>query len=84
MHLCIFIGERSRSFEKAFLVSGLVLLIPAGAYRMGIDALSLFTPLSFPADGNLLLSGSFPVFTLWAVLSVAALIEAKRRWCRPE
>lgn len=84
MHLCIFIGERSRSFEKAFLVSGLVLLIPAGAYRMGIDALSLFTPLSFLANGNLLLSGSFPVFTLWAVLSVAALIEAKRRWCRPE
>lgn len=84
MHFCIFIGERSKGFERAFLATALALLLPAAAYHFGADALRLATPLFFLSDGNLLLSGSLCIvlFVIWAVLSVLALLAAKRNWCR--
>lgn len=84
MHLCVFIGERCDGFEKAFLISGVTLLIPAAAYSFGMDAVQIATPLSFLSDGNPLLSGSNGVipFTVWAVLSIVALFTAKRNWCK--
>ena len=84
MHLCIFIGERCAGFEKAFLTSGVMLLIPAAAYSFGMDAIRIATPLSFLSDGNLVLSGSNGVilFVAWMGLSIAALFAAKRNWCQ--
>ena len=41
MNLCVFIGVRSSKFEKAFLISGLTLLIPATVYRFGVRTISL-------------------------------------------
>lgn len=84
MHLCIFLGEQSGAFEKTFLISLLTLVIPAVAYRFGVDALGIVTPLGLLADGSILLSGSAGIlaFTLWTVLSLAALLIAKYKWCR--
>ncbi len=82
MHLCVFIGERGKGFEKAFLISGIALLLPAAAYRFGANAIQMATPLSFLADGNPLLSGSIVPFVLWLTMSILALSAAKRSWCR--
>ncbi len=84
MHLCVFIGERCAGFEKAFLLSGVVLLIPAAAYSFGMDAAQIVTPLSFLSDGNLLLSGTNGVllFVAWIGLAVFVLFVAKRNWCK--
>ena len=83
-HLCIFIGERCQSFEKAFLFSGLLLLIPAAAYYFGADALAFLTPASFLADSSPIFYGTdtIPLFAGWMVFSILALLSAKRRWCR--
>lgn len=84
MHLCIFIGERCRGFEKAFLLSGLALLIPAAAYYFGADALAFVTPSSLLADKSPFLFGpdAIPLFAVWMLLSLLALFSAKRAWCR--
>lgn len=84
MHLCVFIGERCDGFEKAFLISGVTLLIPAAAYSFGMDAVQIATPLSFLSDGNLLLSGSNGVisFVAWMGISIVALFAAKQNWSK--
>ena len=84
MHLCILIGQRSGGFEKTFLISGVVLLLPAVAYSFGVGVLQITTPLSFISDGNILLSGSTGMirFVFWIALSLLALVDAKRNWCR--
>ena len=81
-HFCVFIGERCRSFEKAFLVSGLFILLPAAAYYFGADALSFLTPASFLADSSPIFygTGTIPTFIVWMAMSVLALIAAKYDW----
>ncbi len=78
-HLCIFLAQRSKSFEQAFLLSGAILLLPAAAYSFGVDALGWFTPLAFLAEGNILLNNQL-LFALWLTLSLAAVFLAKRHW----
>lgn len=83
MHLCLALSIRSRSFERAVLMESAVLLIPAAAYHFGADAMGIFTPLSFLADENVLLSGgSILPIVLWMALSLLALASAKRCWCK--
>ena len=82
MHLCIFIAERSGSFDKAFVISAGALLLPAAAYHFGADFLEPFTPLSFLSDGNILLGGTGIFFLLWFGASFVALWLAQRHWCR--
>ena len=83
MHLCIYIGERCGEFEKTFLISGVSFLIPAAAYRFGAHTLKIATPLTFLSDGNLLMSDGCGIglFAVWMVLSLLALLSAKRHWC---
>ncbi len=83
-NLCVFFGEWSGRFDKTFLWSGGVLLLPAAIYSYNVDALRIFTPLTFLADGNVLLAGAGRVvlFACWMALSVFALLYARRRWCR--
>lgn len=83
MHLGVFISGRCGSFEKSFLVSGVMLLIPAGICRFTADSLSVIAPLTFLAEGNPLLTGGNGLFLLavWLFLSVAALLSSKRSWC---
>ena len=84
MHLCIFVSERSGSFEKSFLIGGGVILIPAAVGRFVEVPLRAVTPLSFFAEKNPLLAGADGVVWLcvWGVLSLAALLAARRNWCR--
>lgn len=84
MHLCVFIGERCAGFEKAFLISGVTLLIPAAAYSFGMDTIQVATPLSFLSDGNLLLSSSNGMifFVAWMEISIVALFTAKQNWSK--
>ena len=83
MHLCIFIGERYGAYEKTLLFSLVTLVIPATAYRFGVDASGIVTPLGLLADGNILLwdSNGIIMFALWMVLSFIALFVAIRNWC---
>ena len=83
-HFCIFIGERCQSFEKAFLFSGVFILLPVAAYYFGADALSFVTPASFLADSSPIFYGTntIPAFVVWMIASVLALFVAKRSWCR--
>jgi len=81
MHLCIFIAERSGSFDKAFVISAGALLLPAAAYHFGADFLEPFTPLSFLSDGNILLGGTWVFFLVWLIVSAGALWLAQRHWC---
>lgn len=82
VHFCIFIGERCQSFEKAFLYSGVFVLLPAAAYYFGADALSFVTPASFLSDSSPIFYGNntIPAFVVWMIASVVALIVAKRNW----
>ncbi len=80
-NLCVFFAERSKGFEKAFLLSGAVLLLPATVYSFGADPVAAFTPMTFLADGNILLAGPWLLLP-WLILSVIALAVAKRHWCR--
>ena len=82
LNLCVFVGERVRGFEKAFLVNLVVLLIPAAAYRFGAHGLKFVTPVSFLADGNILQSeaGNILIFGAWIVGAIVALVTAKRDW----
>ena len=82
MNLCVFVGEKVRGFEKAFLINLVFLLIPAAAYRFGVHGLKFVTPVSFLADGNILLldAGSVIIFGVWIVGAIAALAAAKRDW----
>lgn len=84
MHLCIFIGDRSKGGEKAFWISSVILLLPAAAYSFGADAVQGLTALPFLSDGALLLSdrGNIGIFALWMLLSVLFLFAAKRNWCQ--
>ena len=84
VHFCIFIGERCQSFEKAFLFSGLFMLLPTAAYYFGVDTLAFLTPASFLADSSPIFYGSntIPVFAVWMMASVLALLAAKRNWCK--
>lgn len=84
VHFCIFIGEKCQSFEKAFLFSGVFILLPAAAYYFGADGLAFLTPASFLADSSPIFYGTntIPVLAVWMVLSVSALIAAKRNWCK--
>lgn len=82
-NLCVFIGERCKGFEKAFLFSGLFLLLPAAAFYFGADWAGYLTPAGLVADYAYLYKPAFLLlFALWAVLSVAALLAAKRNWCK--
>ncbi len=73
MHLCVLIGSCCSGFEKTFLISGLVLLIPAAVYAFGFDAMGFITVLP-------LLSAGFPLLGLviWMVLSTIAVVWAGR------
>ena len=84
VHFCIFIGEKCQSFEKAFLFSGVFILLPAAAYYFGADALAFATPASFLADSSPIFYGTntIPAFVVWMIASVLALFVAKRSWCR--
>lgn len=83
-NVCIFIIERSNGYEKAFLISGFMLLLPAAAYRFGANALKVVTPLSFLSDGNLLFSvtDGLIAFSCWIAISFLALLAAERHWCQ--
>lgn len=82
MHLCLFLGERSKSFEQAFLSESVVLLLPAAAYRFGADAFRFITPLSLLADGRALFSGGgLMLLIVWMLLSLLALFGAGQHWC---
>lgn len=84
MQICIFIGERSTSFEKAFVLNGVVLLVPAAVYAGGVDALRFLTPSALLSDGPALLSASgLMILVIWAFVSLAALLSAHRHWCKP-
>ena len=82
MNLCVFVGEKVRGFEKAFLINLVFLLIPAAAYRFGVHNLKFVTPVSFLADGNVLqfTAGNILIFGIWTVGSIAALVAAKHDW----
>lgn len=84
MNLCVFIAEHSERFEKAFLISGVLLLIPATAFRFGVHVLRFITPLSFVADNTvcLLQTNGIISLLLWTVISLLALLRARCRWCR--
>lgn len=83
MHLCIFISERSGGFEKTFLFSGLLLVIPAAVVLLGVDAVAWTTPMTLLAYGNFLFSGvsGAVLFVIWMGLSIAALLLARHHWC---
>lgn len=84
MHLCMLIGDRSRGFEKSFLISGLALLIPAAAYSFGVNAFQAITPLPFLSGGSVLLTDGAGIFqfAVWTILSTLSLLAARRLWCR--
>ena len=83
MNLCVFIAVRSELFEKAFLFSGVLLLIPAAAFRFGVHMLQFLTPMFFAADGNLLsATNNFFPFASWMLISVLAIFAAKHRWSK--
>ena len=83
MNLCVFIAARSERFEKAFLFSGVLLLIPAAAFRFGFHMLQFLTPMFFAADGNLLsATNNFVPFASWMLISVLAIFAAKHRWSK--
>ena len=82
MNLCVFVGEKVREFEKAFLINLVFLLIPAVAYRFGIHGFGFITPISFLADGNILQHRAHIIvsFTLWLASSIFVLYIAKQGW----
>ena len=84
MHLCFFISERSGGFEKTFLISGLLLIIPAAVVLLGVDAVAWITPMTLLSYGNFLISGSSGIilFAVWTILSIVGLLLAKHHWCR--
>ena len=49
-HLCLYFSEIGGSGEKAMALGGVFLLLPAAAYRLGVNWLSPLTPLTFLAD----------------------------------
>ena len=82
MNLCVFVGERVRGFEKAFLINLVFFVIPAAAYRFGVHGLKFVTPVSFLANGNVLQfsAENMLIFGIWTVGSIVALIAAKHDW----
>ena len=84
MHLCIFIGEQCRNFEKTCLFCGLLILLPAAAYTFGMDGMAFLTPASFLADCSPIFYGSKNIFCFagWMTASVLILLAAKRNWCK--
>lgn len=84
MHLCIFISERSSGFEKTFLLSGLLLVIPSVAVFLGAQALSWATPMTLLCYGSFLFSGMSGVvmFIAWTVVGVVAVLSARCHWCK--
>lgn len=85
-HFCIFIGERCRTFEKAFLLDSMLFVLPTAAYYFGGGALDFLTPASFLADHTPFFYGteSIPVFVMWMAASIAALLAAERNWHTPK
>ena len=83
-HLCIFIGERCRNFEKTCLFCGLLVLLPAAAYTFGVDGMVFLTPASFLADCSPIFYGSKNIFCFagWMTASVLILLASKRNWCK--
>ena len=66
------------------LIGGGAILIPAVVCRFVETPLRAVTPLSFFAEKNPLLAGADGVVWLcmWVLLSLAALLLARRNWCR--
>lgn len=84
MHFCIAISERFRGFEKTFLLSGLLLLVPVTVWYLSGGDLPVPTPAVFLADASPLLYGleHISAFILWFVISCFALFLSARNWCR--
>ena len=84
MNICIFIASKTGGFEKALLFNGISMLIPATAYRFGVHAISVITPIRFLADGNILfLNGNdIMLFLMWLAVSLLALYMSRRNWCK--
>lgn len=84
VHFCIYIGEKCQNFEKAFLLSGMLLLLPGAAYYFGADTLSFVTPASFLADNSPIFYGinTILAFVVWMLVSVFTLLAARRNWCK--
>lgn len=84
MSICVFIGVKCSGFEKAFLVSGIIIVLPATAIRFGAHGLSILSPINLLADENILLvsPNSLIKLAIWGVLSFTAMFIANRSWCK--
>ena len=81
--LCILAGVRTGGFDRSFVVNSVALVLPAAVYAFGVDMLQIVTPLSFLSDQDPLLvgAGGLIQWLCWTVLSLIALIAAKKYWC---
>ena len=84
MNICVFIASKTGGFEKALLLNGISILIPATAYRFGIQSISVITPIRFLADRNILFrnSNDIMLFLVWSAVSLLALYMSRRNWCK--
>ena len=83
-NFCIAISQRCRGFEKTFLLSALLLLLPSAVWYLTGGELAILTPAVLLADASPLLYGPehISAFLPWFVLSCLALFLSARNWCR--
>ena len=83
-NFCIAISQRCRGFEKTFLLSALLLLLPSAVWYLTGGELAILTPAVLLADASPLLYGPEHIssFLPWFVLSCLALFLSARNWCR--
>ena len=84
MNICVFIASKTGGFEKALLLNGISMLIPATAYRFGVHTISVITPIRFLSDRNILfLNGNdIMLFLMLLAVSLLALYMSRRNWCK--
>ena len=82
LNICMFVCAVFRSFEKCFLINGLLIVIPSFVYLIHVNDTCFYTPVSLLADKNPLLTWpkNSCVLLAWCAIGAISLITARREW----
>ncbi len=85
MHICLLVSAYADNFGKSAVTLTAVMLMPAAAFRLGLEAIFPLTVLPYMAEANISIASAGVRIgaAVWFALSLAAVWLAYRKWTVP-